>query len=218
MHKAQSDILSAVLIVAIALALASSAYTWGIPLIQKRQDTALSERIDSSFNQENVNSLPNTIEAIANNGGEKNFIIDAKGLWVLNTFESGGNYIQFIFATKASKFATDTTNPISLTPGVDCASYSPPNGTLGLDKASVVCVNATRVGDEIQITYRVLFRELYENPFATNAKGYQIVLMEDSSGLTSSTEKTIKISFSATSTDLSGGKTLIRKEIKILLI
>jgi hypothetical protein len=213
MHKAQSDIVSAVLIVAIALALVASAYTWGIPLIQKRQDTALSERVDSYFDQGNINSLPNTIEAIANNGGEKSFYIDANGLWMLN---ETGNYIQYSFATKASKFATDTSYPISLTPGVDCTSDSIPNGTLGLDKASIVCVNATRIGDEIQVTYRVLFRKLYEDPFATNPKGYQIVLMKDSSGLLTSTEKTIKISFSDTTTSPDGR--LIKKEIKILLI
>ncbi len=214
MHKAQSDIVSAVLIVAIALALASSAYMWGIPLIQKRQDTALAERVDSNFNQENINSLPNTIEAIANNGGEKNFYIDANGLWMLN---ETGNYIQFTFATKASKFATDTSYPISLTSGVDCASGSIPNGTLGLDRASMVCVKATRIGDEIEVSYRVLFRELYEDPFAKNPKGYQIILKRDSSGLNTSTQKTIKISFFETKTEVTD-KTLIKKKIQILLI
>jgi hypothetical protein len=218
MHKAQSDIVSAVLIVAIALALASSAYMWGIPLIQKRQDTALAERVDSNFNQENINSLPNTIEAIANNGGEKNFYIDANGLWMLNETETGDYYIQFNFATKASKFATDTDYPISLTPGVDCASGDIPNGTLGLDRASMVCVKATRIGDEIDVSYRVLFRKLYEDPFAKNPKGYQIVLVKDLSGLASSTEKTIKISFSTTATEVINGETLIKKKIQILLI
>jgi len=216
MYKAQTDIVSAVLIVAIALALVSSAYMWGIPLIEKRQDTALAERVDSSFNQENINSLPNTIEAIANSGGEKEFYIGANGLWMLN---EAGNYIQFTFITKASKFATDTSYPISLTPGVDCTSASAPNGTLGLDKASIICVNATRMGDKIQVTYRVWFRKLYEDPFATNPKGYEISLVKDLSGLLSSTEKTIVISFDKTEpTTGPSGETLIKKKIKILLI
>ncbi len=214
MKKAQVDIVSAVLIVTIALGLASSAYIWGIPLIQKRQDTALSERVDTYFSQDNVNSLPNIIEAIANNGGEKNFKIDAKGVWVL---DQDKNYIQFSFVTKASKFAMDTQYPISLTPGVACTEPSISNGTLGLDKSSVVCVQANRMGDKINVTYRVWFRILYENPFAEIPKGYKISLVKNPSGLTSSATETIRISFYNTATE-TDGKTLIRKEIQILLI
>jgi hypothetical protein len=211
--KAQSDVISAVLIVIISLALASSAYTWGIPLIQKRQDTALSERVDTYFNQENVNSLPNVIESIANNGGEKNFYINAKGMWVLN---QNDDYIQFSFMTKASKFAIDTQYPISLTAGVGCTEPVS-NGTLGLDKASIVCVQANRMDDYVNVTYKVFFRELYDNSLAKNPKGYKITLVQDPSGLASSASETIKISFSTTTTETTD-KTLIKKEIKILLI
>lgn len=208
MKKAQADIVSAVIIVAIALSLASTAYFWGLPLIEKRQDTALVERTHNYFSQDNVNSLPNVIETIANSGGEKTFFVDVKGIWLLNEEE---DYIQFTFMGKASKFAIDTLYPISLTPGTQCIPKpSPSNGTLGLDKVSVVCVQASKYADEINITYKVWFRELYD----LTGKGYRIDLIKDPSGLGSSTEKSIKISFSDTVVN----KTLIMKKIKILLI
>lgn len=214
MRKAQTDIISTVLILIIALGLMSAAYFWGLPLIQKRQDTGLVERSYSYFNQGNTNSLPNVIETIANTCGDKTFYVDVKGIWILNENE---NYIEFTHMSKVSKFAVDTQYPISLTQGAHCAPQ-PTNGTLGLDKASVVCVQASRVGDQINITYRVWFRDLYENPYSEGGKGYKIVLKKHESGVASSTEKSIRIFFSDTKQSIVGSKTLITKEIKILLI
>lgn len=214
MIKAQSDIISAVIILIIALGLMSAAYFYGLPLIQKRQDTSLVERSYSYFNQGNTNSLPNVIETIANNGGEKTFDVNVKGIWILNEDK---NYIEFTHMSKVSKFAVDTPYPISLTSGAQCAPQ-PTNGTLGLDKASVVCVQASRIGDQINITYRVWFRDLYENPYSDTGKGYKIVLKKHESGVASSTEKSIRIFFSDTKQNIVNGKTLITKEIKILLI
>ena len=208
MRKAQSNIVGAVIIVAIALSLATTAYLWGIPLIQKRQDSALVERVHSYFSQDNENSLPNVIEDIANNGGEKTFFANANGIWILN---QSGNYIQFTFLSRASKFATDTIYSIPLTPGEDCSQLK--NGTLGIDKASVVCVRADTIADKINITYRVWFRTLYDDP-SNPTRGYKITLNQSSAGLSTSTEKNIRISFSKLRQDVN----LITREIEILLI
>lgn len=216
MLKAQSDVISAVIIVAIALSLASTGYLWGMPLIQKRQSIAVTERVFNYFDPANSNSLPNTIEHIANNGGEKPFQVDVDGFWILNETE---NSIQFTFSSKTSNMAVNTQYPISLTRGVQCIpSPSPPNGTIGLDSSSVVCANALTYGDVINITYKVWFRELYENPFTSSPKGVRIKLVKDPASLSTSTSRSIKISFSASKTEIVDGKTLITKEIKILLI
>jgi hypothetical protein len=214
MIKAQADIVSTVIIVIIALGLMSSAYIWGFPLIQKRQDTAVVDRTDTYFDQSNVNSLPNVIENVANSGGQKTFSMDTSGIWILNPDQ---NYIEFTFLSKVSRFAVDTQYPISLTPGAQCTPQ-PSNGTLGLDKSSVVCVQASTVGDRINITYRIWFRELYENPLSSTGKGYKIDLVKDDTGVLSSTKKDVTISFSNTGQQIVNGKTLITKEIKILLI
>lgn len=212
MKKAQTEIISAVIIVIIALGLMSAAYFWGFPLIQKRQDSAIVDRSYSYFDQGNSNSLPNVIESIANSRGEKTFFVDTKGIWILNEDE---NYIQFTHLSKVSKFAMDTEHPIALTPGTQCTPQ-PSNGTLGLDKSAVVCVRADTIGDQINITYKIWFRELWENPYSDTGKGYRIDLKK--AGQVSSTQKNIKISFSDTGEIPVGEKTLITREIEILLI
>ncbi len=223
--KAQVDIVSAILIVLIALGLTATAYTWGLPLIQRRQDTAVLERITSHFDQNNVNSLPSRIEFIANNGGEQAFTIDANGVWLVNpcskdelaacnpspaVASSESNSLQFAFFSKASNVATQT-GFISLTPGASCP---PSAGILGKDKSSVVCAKATPVHDGFDITYKIRFREL-EQP--TASRGFKIDLTKHESGLYSSADKTIRISRQDIHQTSVAGKTLIIPEIKILL-
>ncbi|MEM7825080.1 MAG: hypothetical protein QXO27_03865 [Candidatus Aenigmatarchaeota archaeon] len=223
MLKAQADIISAAIIVIIALSLASAGYFWGMPLIHKKQDVATIERVFSYFNPNNVNSLPKTIEYIANVGGEKTFHADVDGIWILNDSETINNVnyssITFIFASKASNVAPNTEYPISLTSGVQCINgTSPPNGTIGLDSSSVVCTQAFRTDNMFNITYKVWFRDLYKDPFAASPQGVRIKLVKDPLGVLSSTGKSIRISLLSTKTEEVGSKTLITKEIKILLI
>ena len=213
MKKSQVDIISAMLILLIALSLTGTAYLWGYPLIQKRQASATVDRVYSYFSQDNSNSLPSVIEYVANNKGEKTFSLDIDGTWHLNEAEDS---IQFSFLSKASNIAVDTLNPISLTPGVSCAPGPSPNiGRLGLDKASVVCARASSYVGMINISYKVWFRELYADPPSSN--GFKINLVKES-GLEYSRLKSIKIIFSGTEQEQVGGKTLIKTKIKILLI
>jgi hypothetical protein len=219
MSKAQADIVSAVIIVVIALGLTSAGYLWGMPLIKKKQDAAIIERAFSYFNPNNVNSLPKTIEYIANVGGEKDFQIDLDGIWRLNETETidGTSFssLQFTFVSKASNVAPNTSYPISLTSGVQCINgTSPKNGTMGLDSPSVVCTQAFLKGDVIEINYKIWFRDLYENPFSSSSTGVKIILVQDPSGLSTSTGKTVKVSFMESKTE----GNLITKKIKILLI
>ena len=223
--KAQVDIVSAILIVLIALGLTATAYTWGLPLIQKRQDTAVLERISSYFDQNNVNSLPSRIEFIANNGGEQSFTIDANGVWLVNpcskdelaacnpspaVASSESNSLQFTFFSKASNVAIQT-GFVSLTPGASCP---PSAGILGKDKSSVVCVKAEPAQDGFEITYKVWFRELTDT---ASPRGFKIDLIKHEGSAYSSTGKLIRISRQTTNQVVIGSKTLIIPEIKILL-
>ena len=223
--KAQSDVVTAILIIIIALGLAATAYTWGIPLIQKRQDTAITDRIADHFNQNNANSLPSRIEFVANNGGEQIFTLDATGFWVINSCPAGelpscnpspsvgfreNNSINFTFFSKVSNIAAQA-GFVSLTPGATCP---PSPGILGKDKSSVVCAKAETVHDGYQITYKVWFRELTE---PATAKGYKIDLLKHETSSYNSTGKKIKISRQSINQVSIAGKTLIIPEIKILL-
>lgn len=215
MKKAVSEIITVVLIVTITLGLTSTAYLWGIPLIEKRQQATISERVFEQFNQKNSNSLPRIVEDIANNRGTASFVINADGAWVLN---EGEDSIEFTFASKTSNIAP-TGNQISLTRGVQCTPLpSPATGSQGFDSSSVVCVKSVLEGDVFAITYKIWFRELYDNPLSDTATGFKIDLIKDPTGLSSSVSNTVKITFSESSTQTIGSRTLITKKIKILLI
>lgn len=224
--KAQSDVVTAILIVVVALGLVGTAFTWGLPLIQKRQDTGVVERISSFFDQKNANSLPSRIEFVANNGGEQTFSLDADGGWILHACPSNEipscnpspddiaknefNSIEFKFFSRVTNIASGA-GFVSLTPGASCP---PSEGILGQDKSSVVCAKAEATGDGYTITYKTYFRELAE---AGSARGFKIDLTKHESSLYSSNGKSLKISRQGIEQVSSNGKTLIIPEIKILL-
>ena len=219
-RKGISTVVSAALIVAIALGLTSTAYIWGTPLIQKRQEASTTEKIYSQFSQSNQNSLGKMIEDVANNRGIRSFTIGTGGAWALNPTE---NSIEFTFTSRTSNIATNTQSPVSLTPGVQCAGTSPPNspspstGILGQDSSSVVCVTATAQADLFTIKYKIWFRELNDNPFSPTQR-FAIQLEQDPTGLTTSSGNAVKITFDDSTQQIINGQKLITKKIKILLI
>lgn len=224
--KAQADIVSSVLIVLIALGLTATAYTWGLPLIQKRQDTAVVERVSSYFDQNSANSLPSRIEFIANNGGEQTFSVDSEGFWLLHTCSKDDlavcnpsraddtkkeyNSLEYTFFSKISNIAANA-GYVSLTAGASCP---PSAGILGKDKSSVVCAKVVTVHDGYEITYKVWFRELTE---PGTLRGYKIDLTKDIAGTYNSTTKKIRLTRQSNNQVSLSGKTLIIPEIKIIL-
>jgi hypothetical protein len=92
MLKGQSDIISAIIIIVIAIGLVGTAFTWGLPLIQKQQDTAMVERVANYFSNDNTNSIQKEIVSVATNGGEESFTEDVPGFWQLVS-NNGANSI-----------------------------------------------------------------------------------------------------------------------------
>lgn len=212
--KSQANIISAVIVIIIAITLVSTAYMWGIPLIRKRQDTALVERAKNYFDRENSNSLVRKIEFVAAHGGEDTFTLDINGIWVLYLHDEvspENNSIQFSFSAIVSNIGVNQ-SWIPLGSG-----FTGPVGKIGVDKAGVVFRRAYESPQGYNITYKTWFRELEE----TSTKGYKINLLSWSpGGPTASTGKTIRISRGEIYTDTTTipGKTLIITEIKLLLI
>lgn len=225
--KAQADVISAVIIIIIAITLVSAAYMWGIPLIRKRQDTALVERAYKAFDRNNFNSLVRKIEYIYKNGGEDTFTLDINGVWTLYpcpSIEGGGctcdstspcnainNSLRFTFfsSTMSNIAVGKGWVPLS-SPNID------PIGTVGVDDPSVVLARADKYGDGFNITYEIWFRELDESP----TKGYKIGLVDPNPGgpvVKSSSGKSLRISRGAIR-QISDGKILIITEMKIFLV
>ena len=202
--KGQTDIISVVIIFVISLGLVSTAYLWGIPLIQKRQDTALVDRIGKSFDKNNANSLEKKIEYVANNGGSDTFVADTDGIWQYN---STNNSLDFSFTAKASKIAT-AIGWVAVSSG-----NTNLNGTLGLDDSYIIFAKADIANSGLyNITYRVQFRTLWDN---TQTNGFKIVLTNQNPS-TYVLGKYVRISRGTVAPDPSNGN-LINTEIKILL-
>lgn len=214
LKKAQSEIIGAVVIAVVSIGLVATVYTWGIPLIQKRQDTSISDRVDAAFGQNNVNSLPSKIEAIANNKGDTTLKLDADGLWALNEDEDS---ISFTFFAKVSKVATNLeSNPwVSLTSGVNCNALPISAGILGSEKSSAVCARADTFSDGYNVVYKVYLRQL--NP-ATSGTSYKIDLIKHESGSLTSTGKSVRITFAGNKEQQVGQQTLITSQVKILFV
>lgn len=220
--KAVSTIVAAVMIVTISLGLAGTAIIWGGPLIKKRQEASITERIYNQFLQSNQNSLPKIIEDVANNRGTMSFIVGADGAWILDPAEDS---LEFTFVSKTSNVATNTPTPISITPGAQCTGTTPSplnspvpaTGLLGQDSSSVVCISAASDAEFFTIKYKIWFRELNDNP-TSPMQGFRIDLEQDPAGVARSTGKTVKITFEDSTDQDVGLKNLITKKIKILLI
>src|SRR3972149_2177817 len=219
--KGQSDIISAVIIVVIAIGLVGTAYTWGLPLIQKRQDSSLVDRTFSYFNEDNANSLVKKIESVARNGGDDTFSIDVNGLWILFPCADGGingcvsgfnfenNSLQFSLYSRVSNVGINQ-GWVTLSSADEC----PAGGAVIGNDPYVVCARADSFGGGYNVTYRVQFRELQES----SQRGFKIELIPAISGLTTSTGRSLRISRgNVYSLDAGGGKTLIITEMKILL-
>jgi len=205
--KGQTDIISVIIIVVISLGLVSTALMWGMPLIEKRQDTVIIERVDKSFDLNSVNSLPRKIEAVAREGGQTIFTIDTRGKWYLDNQTVGENNNSIRFSFVSSSYKVDQNIgwvPLSTgNPG--------PTGTLGIDEPSVVFGRTDKTEEKPDITYKVWFRELWN---AAGTKGYKIVLFAE--GSNSSIGNSIKISRrSEPKPDLTNEKLMIT-EINIL--
>lgn len=208
MLKGQSDIISIVLIIIIAIGLVSTAYTWGIPLIQKQQDTSLVERIASYFGNDNVNSIQKKIVSVATNGGEESFSEDASGFWQLTPNSSSSvfnNSLSFTVFSRVSNIAVGSWTSLN---GVSCPASA---GNVGEDPYAL-CARADPIGNGFNVTYLVQFRPLY-----SSTQGYEIFLLQHASGLNSSVAKVLRIQKGSSYTSNVNGQNLIIIEAKILL-
>lgn len=216
--KGQSDIIAVVLIVLIAIALLGVAYTFGLPLINKNQDQALSNRVDAFFSQTNSNSLPAKIQAVANGGSKDQVTLDVTGITRLAPGGTAGvnnNSIDFSFQSSVSTKGADQ-GWISLS-GAQC-SPGPVPGIIGQDQPSVVCARADKVSANLyNITYRVYFRELDD---AQQRSGFLISLEQHpaSSLISSGGSPNIRIEFDKRQEVVQGSKDLIITYVKILLV
>lgn len=182
--KTQSEIIALVTIAALTITLISTAYFWGMPLIEKRQGAIKVERMKDMFDVYNFNSLPSKIENAIKGASEQLFSSPVDGVWKVNKSE---NHLTFESISKSSNIAigygwisiydscNNNTGKCERNPGI-----------FGLDKPFCICARADREGTVFKISYRISFRNLTSDsqifqykieslPQPTNLKNIRIV-------------------------------------------
>ncbi|MCS7105940.1 MAG: hypothetical protein NZ942_01320 [Candidatus Aenigmarchaeota archaeon] len=186
MFKGQADVITAVIIILLAASLTTSAFLWGMPLVQKRQEVAMVEKVASYFDRDNLNSLVKKIEYVAKNGGEETFNSEVDGIWQLYPYDYRGfpnNSLEFMFRSKVTNIAPN----LDWIPFKTSSLISP--GYLGLDEVTVVLAKAESSDNAFIIRYRIWLRNITED-----GKTYQIRLVPRNPKFNTSTGRSMRIS------------------------
>lgn len=202
--KAQGDIVSAVIILLMAISLVSVAYTWGVPLIEKQQSQSMLNRLNSYFDSTREISLPKKIERVANNGGEEIFSSEINGVWTLYEDDESIEFETF------SKITEVAANDEWI--GKDCkADGSPPDsGILGEDSSSVICRKAVTFANAYKLFYRIWYRDLVSS---STGKIFRIDIQMHPSSAASSTSNIVRVSQGQPSSS----PTLLTTPVRVIL-
>jgi len=145
MRKAQTQIVSVIIIVGIAAATLATVVPWATLTIQKKKDAKSVNDIYDFFQ-----SLDADIREIAKNGGEKSLKINVPGKL---TISPDSNSIVFLFSSKVSNVGGEDWIPLNT---VNINEI----GILGVDKPSVIFAKATENANFLEIEYKLWYRTL----------------------------------------------------------
>ncbi len=161
MIKAQTEVLTTLLIFVVTLSVVTSVYMFGIPLIEKNKDMATLERAEDF-----IKSLNIKIKGVAN-GGSDQIEFNLPGLFVFN--ETNEN-IQVVLKTTGTKYAEG--GWISLSMG------NKTTGRWGIDEPEIIEVRSIKLANKKYIsTFRLKYRQL-----DAQQKSYKISLASASGG------------------------------------
>lgn len=162
MITGQAQVVSLLIIILLAMGAIGLVYPWTYGMIQKKKDM---KSLDDVYNF--FKNLDETIRNIAKNGGEESLRLEIPGeLHVYPTsIAQLNNSIVFTFRGLVSNIAEGGWIPLN-TPNMN------ETATLGIDPPSVIFGMANKTDNEIEIRYRLWYRELED----LSGNGYKIVL------------------------------------------
>lgn len=169
--KGQSQVVTAVLLGGILVVGISSAYTWGVPLLQKNQDVSNLQDTVST-----LETLEEEIESVGQRGGSSEVSMDVGDGFL--EVDPEADTITYTTTTKAAYVATGQWVPLNDNDlnGVAEAGLGEGYGLQNQDRPGVLIARAEQQGEEFQTTFKIVFRELQDTD--TN-QGYQTDLIGD---------------------------------------
>ncbi|MEM5878292.1 MAG: hypothetical protein QXF12_05430 [Candidatus Aenigmatarchaeota archaeon] len=150
--KAQTQVVSVILVVGIALAAVATITPWSLNMIQKRKDAKAVEDVFNFFFL-----LDSKIREVAVNGGEQTLMIKVPGkisVYPYISEQATSNNITFSFTSKVSNVALNEW--ISFTPNKNKTA------TLGVDSFGVIQARAQRQRDYMKMDYNLWYRDLLD--------------------------------------------------------
>ncbi|MEM5799421.1 MAG: hypothetical protein QXZ43_02030 [Candidatus Aenigmatarchaeota archaeon] len=150
--KAQTQVVSFILIIGIAIAAIATITPWSMSMIQKRKDA---KAVDDVFNFFIL--LDSKIRNIAQNGGEETLELNIPGKLTVYPYliiGENNNSINFIFTSKVSNIVSGEWICLS----VNCNK----DATLGVDNFGVIFGKAEKKEDYLTIEYKLWYRNLLD--------------------------------------------------------
>ena len=204
MTKGQQQLVSVVIIILIALGTIALVLPWTLNMIQKKKDMKTLDDVYNFFQQ-----LDETIKYVEKNRGEESLILKSPGKFTVyseSLLDENNNSIIFEFKSKVSNVAEGYWVPLN-TPNTN------ETATLGIDPPSVIFARAERAGDEIDVWYKVWYRELDDQ----SGHGYKIVLNTTGNSEKSTTTGFLRLQWLKSRNVQVAGKILTITEINILV-
>lgn len=152
--KAQTEVISALLILGITIAAVSVAYLWGVPIVQKGQSTSQIQNAESLMNQ-----LEKGISEVVQNGGQKSLLLNLQGPLEISEEE---NMIKYSIPSKKAGVARTEWVPLNEdeTFGIAITPQNKSIPVYGSDKEAVIIAKTNILGDSFIVDYVLVFREV----------------------------------------------------------
>jgi len=179
--KAQTQIISAILVFLVALAAVALVLPWALTMVQKKKDM---KNVDDVYNF--FLKLDEVIRDVAKNGGEESLTLKVPGELTVYPDSSNhpyNNSITFSFLSKVSNIAVNVGEIPLNTPNQNSTA------TLGVDTPSVIFGKANLTDDSILVQYRLWYRTLVD----VDGNKFKIVLNTSGNSILNSTLGFIRV-------------------------
>jgi len=161
MFKGQQEILTPIILMGITVAVISSVYFWGVPLIEKNKDSLYLRKSEIFMNE-----LSDEIKYVANNGGREEINFNVPGNL---RFFPDENYIEMNITTDGTIYSSKGEIYFVMTSG-NIVSGSP-IGVWGKDEPFILKAYTKNIGDKYMTSYNLQFI-----PICSGSRCYMIDL------------------------------------------
>lgn len=171
LRTGQSQVLTAVILGGIILAAITSAFLWGLPLIEKNQDVQTAQETLDDFND-----LSDVMEQVVQEGGSRSETVElGTGTMNIDTEDDMITYQTMHRGAYVSvgDWVPLNENDVQGVPGTDGEDG---HGIRGVDRNGVLVGRAEPAGDEYFTEYRVVFRPLTD---PGSDRTYQVELVQN---------------------------------------